>query len=346
MQTSGHGAERRPIAIANPVAGRGRTGRALPYIFAALEAALGPLDTHVTTCAGEARRVAAAAAGERRPLVISVGGDGTLNEIVNGLLGGAGDGGADPPPRDAAAPPAASLLPALGIVATGTGGDYVRSLGLGKQPADCLAAIAGGAERLVDVGRARFMGPDGAPTTRYWANILSAGIGGLVDRYAAAAPRFFGGRVAYGQAALRAIITCRRTKLLCRYETPTGSHGERRLDAHAVAICNGRTFGGGMNIGPMAALNDGLLDVIALETSTRWRLIRRFQTVYAGTHVDDPGVSHFICRALELTPAAPAGGRRPHAGLFPLDVDGDALGDVPLRVEVLPAALRVRAPSA
>ena len=215
MQTSGHGAERRPIAIANPVAGRGRTGRALPYIFAALEAALGPLDTHVTTCAGEACRVAAAAAGERRPLVISVGGDGTLNEIVNGLLGGAGDGGAG----DAAAPPAASLLPALGIVATGTGGDYVRSLGLGKQPADCLAAIAGGAERLVDVGRARFMGPDGAPTTRYWANILSAGIGGLVDRYAAAAPRFFGGRVAYGQAALRAIITCRRTCLL--YTSPS-----------------------------------------------------------------------------------------------------------------------------
>ena len=337
MRTSGHGAERRPFVIANPTAGRGRAGRALPSILATLEATLGPLDTHVTTCVGEAWRLAAEAADERRQLVISVGGDGTLNEIVNGLLGGADGSGA---------PPAASLLPALGIVATGTGGDYVRSLGLGKQPADCLAAIAGGGERLVDAGRASFMGPDGAPTTRYWANILSAGLGGLVDRYAAATPAFLGGRVAYGQAALRAIITCRRTKLLCRYEAPDGSRAERRLHAHAVAICNGRTFGGGMNIAPMAALDDGLLEVIALETSTRWHLMRRFGTVYAGTHLEEPGVSHFTCRALELTPVARPGKHRPRAGLFPLDVDGDALGDVPLRVEVLPAALRVRAPSA
>ena len=339
MQTSGHGAERRPIAIANPTAGHGRTGRALPSIFTALEAALGALDTFVTTQAGEARQAAAAAVRERRPLVISVGGDGTLNEIVNGLLGGVG--GASAPPRGAA-PPAASLLPALGIVATGTGGDYVRSLDLGKQPADCLTAIAGGAERLVDVGRARFTGPGGAPVERYWANVLSAGIGGLVDRYTAAAPGFLGGRVAYAQATLRAIFTCRRAKLLCRYEAPDGSLGERRLDAHAVAICNGSTFGGGMNVAPMAALDDGLFEVIAFETGTRWNMIRRFPTVYSGTHLAVPGVSHFACSTLELRPAGPAAGRRPRAGLFPLDVDGDALGDVPLTVEMLPSALRVR----
>jgi diacylglycerol kinase (ATP) len=345
MLTSGPGAERRPIAIANPSAGRGRAGRALPHIFALLEATLGRLDTYVTTCAGEARQAAAAAADERRPLVVSIGGDGTLNEIVNGLLGGAGSGGADAPAHGAAAPSAASLLPALGIVATGTGGDYVRSFGVGKRPDDWLAVIAGGAERVVDAGLATFVGPDGAPTARYWANVLSAGIGGLVDRYSATAPGFLGGRVAYGQATLRAIFTCRRRRLLCRYEGADGSHGERRLDAHAVAICNGRTFGGGMNVAPMASLDDGLLDVIVFEPGTRWRMIRSFPTLYAGTHLDVPGVSHFTCRTLELVPAGPMKGRRPRAGLFPLDVDGDALGDVPLRVEVLPAALRVRAPS-
>lgn len=344
MQTPRPSAARRPIAIANPTAGHGRTARALPSIFAALEAALGPLDTHTTTRAGEAWRLAAEAAGERRPLVISVGGDGTLNEIVNGLLGDLGRGGGGAPSPHAAA--AASRLPALGIVATGTGGDYVRSLDLGKQPADCLAAIVGGVERWVDVGRARFTGPDGAPVERYWANVLSAGIGGLVDRYSAAAPGFLGGRVAYAQATLRAIFTCRRTRLLCRYEAPDGSHAERRLDAHAVAICNGGTFGGGMKVAPMAALDDGLFEVIAFETGTRWSMIRSFPTVYSGTHLAVPGVSHFTCRALELLPADTARGRRQHAGLFPLDVDGDALGDVPLQVEMLPAALRVRIPSA
>jgi diacylglycerol kinase (ATP) len=101
-----------------------------------------------------------------------------------------------------------------------------------------------------------------------------------------------------------------------------------------------------MNIAPMARLDDGLLEVIVVQTRTRWRMIGRLRTVYAGTHLDVPGVDHFTCRELELRPAQPPAGRRPRAGLFPLDVDGDALGDVPLTVGVTRAALRVRAPVA
>ena len=87
--------------------------------------------------------------------------------------------------------------------------------------------------------------------------------------------------------------------------------------------------------------DDGLLEVIVLETRTRLRLIAKLGTVYKGTHLREPGVSHFSCRSLELTPlqAAPTGRQ-----LFPLDVDGDPLGDVPLAVSVVPGALRVRAP--
>lgn len=328
----------RPLVIVNPTAGRGRTGRDLPRITRALEDALGAIDLGVTSRAGEAREMAAVAAGERRPLVIGVGGDGTLNEVVNGLL-------------DASADTSADLLPALGIVTTGTGGDYRRTLGVGTGPELSIAALAG-QDRLVDVGWARYTGRDGAPVERHWINVLSAGIGGLVDRYSAAAPGFVGGRVAYGQAALRAIVTCRRTKLRCSYVSPDGQERERLLDSHAVAICNGRTFGGGMNVAPMAELDDGLLEVIAFETSTRWRLVRRFATVYAGTHVREPGVNHFTCRSLRITPheegpalagSSPSRSRR---DVFPLDVDGDALGDVPLEVGLRPKALRVRVPRA
>lgn len=101
-----------------------------------------------------------------------------------------------------------------------------------------------------------------------------------------------------------------------------------------------------MNIAPMARPDDGLLEVIAFETRTRLRLIRRFQTVYSGAHLREPGITHFTCRAVQLEPAAPAAaGARPRAGRFPLDVDGDALGDVPLSVGITPGALRVRAPA-
>jgi diacylglycerol kinase (ATP) len=330
---------RRPLVIVNPSAGGGRTGRDLPHVLEALRAAVGPVDVAATASAGAASGLAETAALERRPLLVSVGGDGTLSDVADGVmrarrrLAPSGAAGAGP-----------DLLPTLGLIATGTGADFGHTLGIAPRVEACLAAIAGGAERAVDVGVARFAGPGGRPVERFWLNVLSAGVGGLVDRYAAAAPRFVGGRVAYGQAALRGIVVCRRIRLRCRVGLPGGGHEERILDGHAVAVCNGTTFGGGMRIAPMARPDDGLLEVVAFETRTRWRLVGRFLTVYAGTHTDEPGVSHFSCRSLTMEPADPPA-RRPRAGLFPLDVDGEALGDVPVSVELVERALRVRVPA-
>lgn len=221
-----------------------------------------------------------------------------------------------------------------------------------------------GRERAIDVGRAIFTGAGGAPCERFWVNVLSAGIGGLVDIYAAAAPSWLGGRVAYGAAALRGIVACPRVTLRCRSVLTDGSPDERFLRAHAVAVCNGHTFGGGMRIAPMAAVDDGLLEVVSFETTTKLQLIRRFATVYRGTHVLETGVNHFTCRSLELTPievdgrpleppgrptapsdrpldspVRPSRRRSLKHGLFPLDIDGDARGDVPVRVDLLPGAL-------
>ncbi len=337
MQTADPGGARRPLVIANPSAGRGRTGRDLSHLVSALRDALGELDVATTGGARQATDLAAAAVGERRPLVVSLGGDGTLHEIVNGLMSARG--------MRPGAPADTALLPSLAVVATGTGGDFGRTLGIAPRVQDYLAAVAGGHERAIDIGRARFSGAAGQPLERYWINVLSAGIGGLVDRYAAASPAVFGGRIAYAQAALRGIAMCHRVRLRCRAVLPDGREGERVLDSHAVAICNGTTFGGGMHIAPMARPDDGLLEVIAMETQTRWRLVGSFLTVYKGTHTSEPGVHHFSCRALLLEPldllARPSRG-----GVFPLDVDGEALGDVPLDVSLIRRALRVRAPLA
>jgi diacylglycerol kinase family enzyme len=329
---------RRPLVIVNPSAGRGRTGRDLPHVLEALRTEVGPVDVAVTTSAGAASGLAERAALERRPLLVSVGGDGTLSDVADGVMRArrrlAPDGAAA----------GADLLPALGLIATGTGADFGHTLGIAPRVEACLAAIAGGGERAIDVGVAHFAGPGGHLVERFWLNVLSAGVGGLVDRYAAAAPRVLGGRVAYGQAALRGIVVCRRVRLRCRIGLPDGGHEERVLDSHAVAVCNGTTFGGGMRIAPMARPDDGLLEVVAFETRTRWRLVGRFLTVYAGTHTEEPGVSHFSCRSLSMEPADPPA-RRPRSGLFPLDVDGEALGDVPVTVELVERALRIRVPA-
>jgi diacylglycerol kinase family enzyme len=332
----------RPLVIANPAARRGQTGRALGPMLAALRDAFGELDVAATTHPGNAIALAAAARSAGRPLVISLGGDGTLNEVVNGLLCREADAGGAAEKAADARPP----LPPLGIVATGTGGDFAHSLGIEHRFEAYLQAIAGGHERRVDVGRARFAGNGGGAALRLWVNVLSAGIGGLVDRYVAGAPHWLGGRLSYSQATLRAIVTSRRRHLLLRATLADGSVEERELRAQAVAVCNGHTFGGGMRIGPGALLDDGLLQVVLIEASGKHRLVASFGTIYKGTHLDVEGVSALDCRALELRPAGPKGSAAGRAGVFPLDVDGDALGDVPLQVDLLPRALRVLAPPA
>ena len=336
--------EPRPLVIVNPKAGRGRTGRDLSHVLQALRGAIGEVDVVPTSGPNAASTLAAGAVAARRPLVVSVGGDGTLSEVADGLVRGIAADGRGAAASGGTAEEAGRRPPALGLVATGTGADFGRTLGIAPRIEAYLAAIAGGAERDLDVGVARFTGNDGRPAERYWVNVLSAGVGGLVDRYAATAPAFLGGRVAYGQAAVRGIVVCRRLRLRCAHVLPDGTAAERVLDTHAVAVCNGTTFGGGMHIAPMARADDGLLEVVAFETRTRWRLVGRFLTVYAGTHTDEPGVNHFSCRSLRLEPLA-APQPAPRGGLFPLDVDGEALGDVPLEVELLPRALRVRAPA-
>jgi diacylglycerol kinase (ATP) len=354
-----------PLVIANPAARRGRAGVGLATMLSSLRSGLGPLDWRTTEHPGHAEALAAEAAAELRPLVISIGGDGTLSEVVNGLLrrtrGGAAapDGPATTDPRTGGPtagmpppsnPPPAAELPRLGIVSTGTGGDFGRSLGLERSFDACLAALVRGRARAIDVGRARFASAAGATGERFWVNVLSAGIGGLVDIYSAAAPSWLGGRIAYGAAALTGIVTCPRVSLLCRSILPDGRTDERTMHAHTVAVCNGHTFGGGMSIAPMARVDDGLLEVVSFETKTKLQLIRRLGTVYRGTHVLEPGVNHFTCRSLELSPLAvdghplPWSGRRSlKHGLFPLDLDGDARGDVPVSIDLLPGALLVLA---
>jgi len=120
---------------------------------------------------------------------------------------------------------------------------------------------------------------------------------------------------------------------------PDGSRAEKVLRAYAVVICNGTTFGAGMRVAPMARPDDGLLEVVTVETASKLRMLLRLSTVYRGLHLTQPGIAHFSCRQLTLTPLSEFGGP------FPLDVDGDALGEIPVNVRILPAALRIGVPA-
>ena len=232
-----------PLLIVNPSSGSLRGPRAVPRFAAAVERALGDVDIELTHERGHAVELARRAAVAGRATIVAVGGDGTLNEVVNGVMQ-ARAGGAGAP-----APPAA---PRVGLVGLGTGGDFGRGLGLGRRLEDDLAAIAAGRTRPVDLLHVSFRDHDGGPLERYVVNVLSVGPGGLVDRYVERLPGLVGGRISYGLAAAWALVRTQRARLRLRlWDDPAGEPvAERELATWLLGVCNGPVFGGGMRLAP------------------------------------------------------------------------------------------------
>ena len=310
----------KPLLIVNPHAASRKAGQAYAAAAEAVDAVLGPVDAAFTVRRSHGIELAREAAEAGRELIVAVGGDGTFSEVVNGVMlsGRAGD-------------------VRVGLVAQGTGGDFRRSLGIDHGLRQYLEAIASGRERKVDVGRLTYRDDDGSTKQRFFVNIVSAGMGGLVDRYVEATPGWVPGSVAYYSAALRAIVRCPEAQVRSRY-TFDGQEEERTLPSRVIAVCNGAYFGSGMHMAPMARVDDGTLEVVSVTQPTRLQMFQKSRTIYSGAHLPLPGVAHFSCQRIELDVE-----NERHRRLFLLDVDGEAIGGVPLTAEVLPGALTLRA---
>jgi diacylglycerol kinase (ATP) len=316
-----------PLLIVNPACGARSTARSLPRILARVEEVLGDVAILYTSRRGHARELAEEGARQGYPLIVAVGGDGTFSEVANGVLTFA---------DLAAADGLASGGPPVGLVNVGTGGDFRRSLGIEAGLDRCLEALTSGSERVLDVGRASFRAIDGRTIEQYFVNVLSAGLGGLVDRYIDRMPTFLGGRIGYYLAALGAVIASREQPLQARI-TWRGEARQETIPAYLIAICNGRWFGGGMDVAPMASPEDGRLEVVTVTAPSKTYLAGRVRGVYTGRHLEEPTVHHFPCEELEIRLEEEAA---EHG--FLLDVDGEALGSLPLSVEVMPRRLRLR----
>ena len=313
----------RTLVIVNPRAGGGRTTSSLGPVRSLLESRLGPVDLESTTRPGHAIDLARDATRDGRPLIVAVGGDGTLHEVANGILSSGGSAGAGGPK--------------LGYVGLGTGGDFRHTLGVAHRLDAYVEAIAGGRDLVIDAGKVGYRAVDGGRGSRWFVNVLSAGMGGLVDRYVAGAGKSLGGKAAYFLASARALATCARGRLRCGVSLGDASH-ERRLESYMFAICNGRSFGGGMQVAPMARPDDGRFDVVSMDAPSKLAFAATAGRIYSGRHLTTPGVEHFACDRLTLDLE-----NEDARGVFLLDVDGEPLGGLPLEVELVPRVLTVRA---
>ena len=311
-----------PLLIVNPRSGGGRTGETFEQMRDPIERALGPVDVVLTERARHATDLAREAALAGRQTVVAVGGDGSVHEVVNGLMQGREQG---------------AKSTRLGVIGQGTGGDFRKSLEIEHRLDRYCAAIAGGKTRALDVGRFSHAveDPGAAPESAYFVNILSIGLGGLVDRYVAETTKSLGGTLAYFAASLRGLLDSAVGVLACEIRD-NGTTRNEQIASRSMAICNGRFFGGGMQVAPMAKIDDGHFDVVDLGAAPRLKFAAVSSKMYSGTHVHHPDVKHFRCDRIHIDLLNPDVRDR-----FLLDVDGEPFGRLPITIELIPHALEV-----
>jgi len=304
----------RVLVIVNPRSGGGATARRWPAVEAKLRAALGPLEVEATRGPRDAERIAREGVRAGVELLVVAGGDGTLSETAAGLLG-AGLG------------KYAEIAP----LPLGTGGDFVRGLGLSADVDAAIARIAAGKARRIDAGRIACHDRRGRPATTHFLNIASVGISGLVTELVNQAPKALGGRLSFLIGTLRAIARWRAAPVRLRLDGQVVHEGP--LDLAAVA--NGSCFGGGMRVAPDARPDDGAFDVVWIRGSSRARLVRKLPLLYDGRHLALAEVSARRATRVEAEPLSA------DTEVW-IEVDGEPIGRLPASFELLPGALALR----
>lgn len=300
-----------------------------------VEAVCGLVTVAATSAPGDAARFAATAEERGIARILVAGGDGTIGEVVTGLLSArsfehAGRAHAASAPRtdlELQEPPSLGLLP------IGSGCDLARGLGLSRRLDRALEVIAAGHARPLDAGRVECFDRSGARQIRYFANELSAGLSGDTVRRVGGYSLALGPRLGFMLGALAALLTHRS------FDASLEVDGERVYEGpiSLLVVANGCYFGAGMRVAPGALPDDGLLEVVLARALPRPEILAWLPAFYLGQHGRHPKVSFHAARSVALIPKA---------GDAAVEVDGEGGAVLPLRIDCLPGALRVLSPAA
>ena len=297
-------------AVVNPKSAGGRTGRMWPALARQLD--IDALEVRFTREPNEATVLTRHALKEGFDRVIAVGGDGTINEVVNGFFS-----------DDVPVSPGATF----GVLPLGTGGDFKRSLGIAdiNQAIDVLKR---GQPSPIDIGRLRYRTLEGETRTRYFANVVSFGMGGEVAARAKNALTAVSGKAAFFYATGEVFLRYQPKVVELRLDGEPAATRHRILN---IAIGNGRYHGGGMHVCPRAKLDDGLLEVTVIEALGMYELARDIRVLYSDNLYAHPKTRHFHARSVVAD--------SPSRVL--IEVDGESLGTLPVELSLLPRALAV-----
>ncbi len=297
--------------IFNPASAGGKTKNRKPFILRLLnEYFRGSYDLHETASKGHANKITGELCREGFTNFIIAGGDGTIQESVNGLfLNGK----------------IINNNCRMGIISSGTGQGFAKSLGLPRNMLQQIGVIKKGNTRRSDLGLVKF-GNNGLTNELIFVNELQAGIGGSVVKNVNGKEKRLGGSLAYSIKTLAEVLSYQNEPMRISFEG-------RKIESEflGVVVANGAYTGGSMNLAPKADPFDNSLDLLLMYAQGIPGRLNSFRKIYSGSHISSGHFGYFSVKNLSLSSAANV----------ILEADGEILPQLPCRIEVIPSALKI-----
>lgn len=302
---------KRPHFIINPAASAGRTGRSQASLLSLVEETFPDgFTVEVTTQRGHATEITRKAIAAGVQDIVAVGGDGTMNEVINGFF---------------TKGKIKNRKTRLGLLCSGTAEDVVRNLGLPKSLREQIRLLAGKETRFIDLGRVRFTNHAGKKIERWFINDCHPGIAAKVVQRVTPGLKRLGGFLAFGLASTYTAMRYKGHRMKVTLDRSDVLEG-RFL---GISVANGRFAGGGMDFAPRAQVDDGLLDIVMIKDQSVPARLMNFPKIYSGSHINLSWVEYRRARRVRIESPERVG----------LEADGEFLGYLPCEAEVVPRAL-------
>lgn len=301
------------LCVVNPASANGRTKKAWKNLETFLRNQGLEFDVQYTNQPEDATKIARHALHNGYRRIVAVGGDGTLNEVVNGFFNGD-----NKKVRDDAV---------LGLIPMGTGGDFARMFPISSKPQRVYDILAKGEELEIDIVKGTFTGWSGEKETRYYINVADVGMGSETVYHVNRNSKAFRGFLSFLLLGIYSIITFENKDLRVKVDDQEVYAGKSSM----VVISNGSYFGGGMKIAPKAKLNDGLLDVIIVKDLSKIEILKNLPGIYSGKHLNHPDLIFIHGKRIEITSPEK---------MF-VEFDGETPGMGNLEFEIMPLEMKL-----
>jgi YegS/Rv2252/BmrU family lipid kinase len=310
-----------PLVIVNPKSASGSTENRWAQVASDLRAHFGAFQVAFTKKRGDGALLARRGAESGRKFIIACGGDGTINEVANGILESEAD-------------------IELGVLPSGTGGDFRRTLGMPSGAREAAQGLKTGETKKIDVGRATFLNHEGVEVSRYFLNVASFGLSASIVERVKTKNKFdwlphdlLRGKATFAVSTLQEVLDLNFVTVRVRIDEKE----EKTLNTINFAVANSRYFGGGMKIAPDAQINDGFFDIVNIGDMRTAKILLNAYTLYNGSHLNLSEVNHIHAKRVEVKSADE------RKEIF-LETDGELPGKLPATFEIVPEALKVRVP--